>query len=159
MKLPSTQTAAAIIMLLLAIAVIPVGIAMEWDKHEELTIPAWGLKWDKAAGTTIEEAAAWPAGEWAVIGAGTARPHPPSGTAAAWLRLALPRTGGNPAVLIDQVYGDGLKAYMDNRLVYDSSGDTEYSGSKVLIPLSGHGGARELYLWNAGVKEFGIEGR
>lgn len=158
MKFPTTQTAAAIIMLLLAIALIPVGIAMEWDRHEEVTIPAWGLKWDKAAGTTIEEAAVWPAGEWAMVEAGSARPHPPSGTSTAWLRLALPSTRGNPAVLIDKVYGDGLKAYMNSRLVYDSTGDPDYSGSKVLIPLSGQDAAGELYLWNEGVKEFGIEG-
>lgn len=158
MKLPSTQTAAAIIMLLLAIALIPIGIAMEWDKHEEVTIPAWGLKWEKAAGATIEEAALSPSGEWAWVEAGTIRPDPPSGTSAAWLRLALPSTRGNPAVLIDKVYGDGLKAYMNNRLVYDSTGDADYSGSKVLIPLSGQDTAGELYLWNRGDKEFGIEG-
>lgn len=158
MKLPSTQTAAALIMLLLAIAILPVGIAMEWDKHEEITIPAWSLKWDKTAGTTIEEAAAWSEGEWALIQAGTARPEPPSGTAAAWLRLPLPPAGGNPAVLIDQVHGEELKAYINSRLVYDSSGDTAYSGSKVLIPLSGQAAAGELYLWNAGSKELGIGG-
>lgn len=87
-----------------------------------------------------------------------ARPLPPSGTASAWMRLTLPPAGATPAILIDRVFGDNLKAYIDNRLIYDSSGDVEYSGNKVLIPLPAQNSAKPLYLWNAGSGEFGIEG-
>lgn len=66
--------------------------------------------------------------------------------------------GATPAILIDRVFGDNLKAYIDNRLIYDSSGDVEYSGNKVLIPLPAQDSAQPLYLWNAGSGEFGIEG-
>ncbi|QUL55858.1 sensor histidine kinase [Paenibacillus tritici] len=158
MKLPSTKMAAVLIMLLLVIAIIPVGIAMEWDGHTEAEIPAWELKWETAGINGIEEAAAWPAGEWSFIQASGARPLPPPGTASAWLRLSLPPAGANPAILIDKVYGDSLKAFIDNRLIYDSDGDVEYSGNKVLIPLPAQDSAKQLYLWNAGSKEFGIEG-
>lgn len=158
MKLASTKTAAVFIMLLLVITLIPVGIAMEWDGHTEAEIPSWELKWETAEIDGIEAAAAWSAAEWTWVQARNDRPLPPSGTASAWLRLTLPPAGATPAILIDKVFGDSLKAYIDNQLIYDSSGDVEYSGNKVLIPLPAHGSAKTLYLWNAGSGEFGIEG-
>ncbi|MEK4853563.1 sensor histidine kinase [Paenibacillus sp. FSL H7-0756] len=158
MKLASTKTAAVLIMLLLIITIIPAGIAIEWDGHTEAEIPAWELKWETAGNSGIEAAIAGRADEWTWVRAREARPLPPSGTASAWMRLTLPPAGATPAILIDRVFGDNLKAYIDNRLIYDSSGDVEYSGNKVLIPLPAQNSAKPLYLWNAGSGEFGIEG-
>lgn len=158
MKLASAKTAAVFIMLLIVITIIPLGIAMEWDGHTEAEIPAWELKWETGTTDGIEAASAWPAAGWTRVQSGDAKPLPPSGTSSAWLRLTLPPGGATPAILIDQVFGDSLKAYIDNQLIYDSSGDGGYSGNKVLIPLPAQDSTKPLYLWNAGSGEFGIEG-
>ncbi|MEK5467784.1 ATP-binding protein [Paenibacillus sp. FSL R7-0210] len=158
MKLASTKTAAVFIMLLLVITIIPAGIAIEWDAHTEAEIPAWELKWETAGNSGIEAVMAGPAAGWTWVRAREARPLSPTGTASAWMRITLPPAGATPAILIDRVFGDNLKAYIDNRLIYDSSGDVEYSGNKVLIPLPAQDSAKPLYLWNAGSGEFGIEG-
>ncbi|MEK4518316.1 ATP-binding protein [Paenibacillus sp. FSL H8-0122] len=158
MKLASTRTAAVFIMLLLVITIIPAGIAIEWDAHTEAEIPAWELKWETAGNSGIEAVMAGPAAGWTWVRAGEARPLSPPGTASAWMRITLPPAGATPAILINRVFGDNLKAYIDNRLIYDSSGDVEYSGNKVLIPLPAQDSAKPLYLWNAGSGEFGIEG-
>ncbi|AIQ56435.1 hypothetical protein PBOR_05430 [Paenibacillus borealis] len=159
MKLPSTKTAAALIMLLLVIAIIPVGIAMEWGGHKEVALPVWQLKWEHTAIHDIQEAMTAPSGEWRTVEAREDRPQPPSGADSAWLRFSLPRTEANSALLIDKVYGDSLQAYIDNRLIYDSNDLIHYSGNKVLIPLSREDSAKQLYLWSTGGgREFGIEG-
>lgn len=159
MKLPSTKTAAAIIMLLLVIAIIPVGIAVEWGGHKEVKIPAWELKWDQPAVYNIQQTMAAPAGDWGNIKAQMHMPKPPSGAASAWMRFTLPRTETGSAILIDKVYGKSLKAYIGGRLIYDSGSTVYFSGNKVLIPLHAEDSNNQLYLWNSGSgKKFGIEG-
>lgn len=159
MKLPSTKTAAALIMLLLLIAIIPLGIAMEWVDHTGFNVGVRELKWESTAEHNIHDAAAAPAREWSTVYERTARLRPPAGMTSAWLRFSLPRTEANSAILIDRVYGNNLEAYVNNRLIYDSGEITNYSGNKVMIPLSGQDSAKELYLWSSGgSKGFGIEG-
>lgn len=159
MKLPSTKTAAAVIMLLLLLAIIPLGIAMEWAGHTGATVQVRELKWEHSDIHDIHAASAAPAEEWTAVHARTGRSRPPAGTTSAWLRCSLPRTDANSALLIDRVYGDSLKAYVENRLVYDSSEIINYNGNKVLIPLSRQDSTKELYLWSSGgSKGLGVEG-
>lgn len=147
-------------MLLLVISIILVGIAMEWGGHKEVALPAWQLKWEHAAIHDIQEAMAAPSGEWRTVQARADKPQPPAEADSVWLRFSLPQTEANSALLIDKVYGDSLKAYIDHRLIYDSSEVINYSGNKVLIPLSGEDSAKQLYLWSAGGgRDFGIGGK
>ncbi|WP_379154374.1 ATP-binding protein [Paenibacillus sp. sgz5001063] len=159
MKLPSTKAAAAILTLLLLIAIVPMGIASQWSGRPETPLSGWQLKWESSTVSNPAEAAASPDSEWISIAGPSVRPAAPAGVSAVWLRFSLPETGANPALLIDKVYGSNLKAYMDNKLIYDSRNLVDFSGSKVLIPLSGAEGTSRIYLWSSGHgQDFGFEG-
>ncbi|MBW4084409.1 sensor histidine kinase [Paenibacillus sp. S150] len=160
MKLPSTKAAAAILMLLLLIAVVSIGIAAQWTGGAGRSLPEWELKWEASDVCDPAAAAEAPDSNWVTTAAQSARPLTPAGTAAAWLRFSLPETGDYSALLIDKVYGHNFKAYMDNKLIYDSQDLFNHNGSKVLIPLPGAERPSQLYLWSSGGADgFGVEGR
>lgn len=159
MKLPSPKRVAAILMFLLLIALVPLGIAMEWSGKTDPVLPEWEMKWEQPDADSFEAAAAAPDQEWMKVPANAARPLPPAGVSAAWLRFAIPKVTANSALLIDTVYGNTIKAYRNNEIVYDSSQIVNFNGSKVLIPLSPKDGNEPLYLWSSGgSKGFGVEG-
>ncbi len=159
MKLPSPKRVAAILMFLLLIALVPLGIAMEWKGKTGPLLTEWEMKWEQPHAESLKEAAAAPDQEWIQVPANAARPLPPAGVSAAWLRFAIPKVTTNSALLIDKVYGNTIKAYRNNEIVYDSSQLVNFNGSKVLIPLSPKDGNGPLYLWSSGGSQgFGVEG-
>jgi signal transduction histidine kinase len=159
MKLPSPKRVAAILMLLLLIALVPAGIAVEWNGETGTTLLDWELKWEHSQTDSYEEAAAASDQDWMAVSANTARPLPPAGVNAAWLRFSIPEVSTNSALLIDKVYGNTIKAYRNHELIYDSRQMVNYNGSKVLIPLSAKDGDEPLYLWiSGGSKGLGVEG-
>ncbi|WP_019913316.1 sensor histidine kinase [Paenibacillus sp. HW567] len=159
MKFSSTKAAAAIVVLLLLIAIVPISIAVQWGGKTGQSLPEWELKWDYGNIDSPSEAAGVPDDEWVKIASGAARPLPPAGVTAAWLRFTLPAAEENSALLINKIYGNTVKAYMNNKLIYDSQEIINYNGSKALIPLSGKEGKSQLYLWSSGGdKGFGVEG-
>lgn len=88
------------------------------------------------------------------------RPLPPADADAAWLRFEIPQAKTHSALLIDKIYGTTLKAYRNNTLIYDSRQMVNFTGSKVLIPLSAQQGDGPLYLWSSGGdRGFGVGGR
>lgn len=159
MKLPSPKRVAAILMLLLLLIVVPIGIAVEWDGQSGIALQKWELKWDSSNEMNAEEAAAAPDEDWTPVTAGSSRLLSPEGISAAWLRFPLPETAADSALLIDKVYGETLKAYRNNVLIYNSMDMLNYNGSKVLIPLSAEEEDSQLYLWyGGGSKPIGVEG-
>ncbi|MNO30922.1 Sporulation kinase E [compost metagenome] len=161
MKLPSTKAAAAVLMLLLLIAIVPIGIAAQWGGGAGHFLPAWELKWENSDACDPADAAGAPDSDWVKVDTKSARPAAPAGASAAWMRISLPETGNrSSALLIDKVFGYNLKAYIDNKLIFESQDLINYSGRKVLIPLSGTEGHSWLYLWSSGGNQgFGIEGK
>ncbi|UQZ35031.1 sensor histidine kinase [Paenibacillus sp. PK3_47] len=158
MKLLSPKSIAAILMLLLLSAIVPLGIAMEWKGQAGTVVKGWEQAWDESELHNVTGAAAIPDQNWIHITSGTAMPLPPGETEAAWLRFDLPETQGDSALLIDKIYGNHIKAYRNNTLIFDSEAMVGFSGSKVLIPLTGEEEGR-LYLWSTGNgRELGIEG-
>lgn len=146
-------------MLLLLIAIVPIGIVMEWDERSGVALPEWELKWGSSNIQDVEEAASAPDEDWIKQTASSSRPLTNEGMTGAWIRFTLPPTAANSALLIDKVYGNMLKAYKNNVLIYDSADMVNYNGSKVLIPLSAEDKSGQLYLWSSGgSKGSGIEG-
>lgn len=159
MKLPSSKRVVAIFMLLLLIAIVPIGIVMEWDERSGVALPEWELKWGSSNIQDVEEAASAPDKDWIKQSESSSRPLTNEGMTGAWIRFTLPPTAANSALLIDKVYGNTLKAFKNNVLIYDSADMVNYNGSKVLIPLSAEDKSVQLYLWSSGgSKGFGIEG-
>lgn len=159
MKLLSPKSVAAILMLLLLAAIVPLGIAMEWKGQAGIAVEEWEQAWESPGILDAGGAAAIPDNEWIHITSGSAMLLPPGEVKAAWLRFDLPETGADSALLIDKVYGSQLKAYRNNTLIYDSQATVGYNGSKVLIPLTGGKGEGHLYLWSGGSSQgIGIEG-
>lgn len=64
MKLPSSKRVVAIFMLLLLIAIVPIGIVMEWDERSGVALPEWELKWGSSNIQDVEEAASAPDEDW-----------------------------------------------------------------------------------------------
>ncbi|WP_159067653.1 hypothetical protein [Paenibacillus ihuae] len=112
------------------IALVPLGIAMEWSGKTDPVLPEWEMKWEQPDADSFEEAAAAPDPEWMKVPANAAKPLPPAGVSAAWLRFAIPKVTTNSALLIDTVYGNTIKAYRNNEIVYDSSQIVNFNGSK-----------------------------
>lgn len=158
MKLLSPKSVAAVLMLLLLAAIVPLGIAMEWKSQAGTAVEEWEQVWEDSELHNVNEAAAIPDEDWIHITSGSAMPLPPGKEEAAWMRFDLPETGGDSALLIDKIYGNHLKAYRNNMLIFDSEAMVGYSGSKVLIPLTGEEKEGRLYLWSSGSRELGIEG-
>ncbi|KWX80113.1 hypothetical protein AML91_01355 [Paenibacillus jilunlii] len=154
------KAAAAILMLLLLIAIVPIGIAAQWGGGAGFSIPDWELKWETSGICDPAAAAEAPDSEWVQVDMHSGRPAAPAEASAAWLRFPLPVTGErNPALLINKVTGHSLKAYVDHKLIYESQNLMNDDERKVLIPLSGTEGHSWLYLWNSGGgRSFGIDG-
>jgi two-component system sporulation sensor kinase B len=160
MKLPLQKTAAVVLVLLLLTAIVPIGIALEWSGLSGKALPGWELKWENTNTPDVQKVSAARGDDWIDVTALSSRPLAPEGTSSAWLRIKVPQITENSALLIDKVFGDDIKAYLNNELVYDLEGDTNYSGNKILIPLSSQHSGEQLYLWSSGgSKSPGIEGR
>lgn len=159
MKSPSPKRVAVTLMLLLMLIVVPIGIAMEWGGQSGIAVQDWELKWESSNDINAREAAAFPEEDWIKVSAQSSAQLSPKGTKAAWVRMMLPGTAANSALLIDKVYGETLKAYRNNVLIYDSRERMSYNGSKVLIPLSEEDERTVLILWNSGgTKNLGVGG-
>lgn len=160
MKLSSPKRVAAIFLLLLLTVLVTAGIAIGRNGEQDIVLPEWELKWAQSGEETVAEAAAAPQEDWMKCSADIARPLPPADVDAAWLRIEIPQMQTDSALLIDKVYGTKLKAYRNNTLIYDSRQNVNFSGSKVLIPLTATQGDGPLYLWsNGGDRGFGIGGQ
>ncbi|KUP21604.1 hypothetical protein AWJ19_05310 [Paenibacillus sp. DMB5] len=147
-------------MLLLLTVLVTAGIAIGRSGEQDIVLPEWELKWAQSGEETVAEAAAAPQEEWMKCSADTARPLPPADVDAAWLRFEIPPMQTDSALLIDKVYGTTLKAYRNNTLIYDSRQNVNFSGSKVLIPLTATPGDGPLYLWSSGGdRGFGVGGQ
>ncbi|MFC3748845.1 ATP-binding protein [Paenibacillus sp. GCM10012306] len=160
MKLSLQKTAAVVLVLLLITAIVPIGIALEWGSPSGKALPSWELKWENTTAPDAMKAAASRGDEWIEVIEQTPRPTAPEGIHAAWLRVTVPQLTENSALLIDKVFGEEIKAFLDNKLVYELQGKNNFSGNKILIPLSGETSGGQLYLWSSGggSKGLGIEG-
>lgn len=160
MKLPLQKTAAAMLVLLLLTAILFIGIATEFSGQSETVLASWELKWASIADVpTTEDSAAISEANWIKVMANGSKQIVPDGINAAWQRFSLPYFTENSAILINKVYGNNIKAFLNHSLIYDSQGQSNYNGSKVLIPLPEEATGGQIYLWSSsGGKEFGIEG-
>ncbi|WP_440835416.1 ATP-binding protein [Paenibacillus sp. 22594] len=159
MKFSSTKAAAVIFTMLLLIVIVPMAVASQGSGKAGTLLPGWELKWEDSAVCNPAAAASAPDSDWISVAGQSARPVAPAGATAVWLRFSLPEPGVSTGLLIDKVHGNNFRAYIDNKLIYDSQDVVNDNGSKVLIPLSGAEGPSLLYLWSSGTgQDFGIEG-
>lgn len=159
MKLPKLNIAAAFLLILLLTAMVPFGTAIVSAESSDSTLPNWEIKFERIEIDHIEEAVAALDEEWTRVMPHGKSPETPSGATSAWLRFTLPQISDKSALFIDKVYGNNVKAYLNNELIYDSGKDFNFNGSKVFIPLSKSVGGQQLYLWtHGGSKDLGIHG-
>ncbi|MBT2288372.1 ATP-binding protein [Paenibacillus albidus] len=148
MKLPFHKTASAILVLLMLAVIIPIGFAMEQTGHPGTDVPVWELKREQAEVPDAVTAAAIT--EWVKVKTQGDIPQAAEGDSAVWVRFPLPELPEQSAVLIDKIYGNHIKAYIHNDLIYDSQGEGNAAGTRVLIPLPASPAGAKLYLWSSG---------
>ncbi|WP_339317382.1 HAMP domain-containing sensor histidine kinase [Paenibacillus sp. FSL R10-2734] len=159
MKLPIPKIAATLLLFLLLTAIVPYGAALVSAGSSDSALPSWEIRFGSAEAETVEEAVAASEDEWIRVTPRDNKPETPRGTSAAWLRFSLPQISEKSALFIDEIYGNNIKAYLNNALVYDSENKYNFNGSKILIPLSKEDGGQQLYIWTqGGSKDLGIEG-
>lgn len=159
MKLPKPKIAATLLLFLLLTAIVPYGTAIVSAGSSDSVLPSWEIRFGNTEAETVEEAAAAPDDEWIRVTPRDNKPETPKGISSAWLRFSLPQMSEKSALFINKVYGNSVKAYLNNALVYDSENKYNFNGSKILIPLSEDDGGQELYIWTqGGSKDLGIEG-
>ena len=160
MKFSLHKTVVALIVMLLLIAIVTLGIILKWGGPAGTALPGWEMKWSHAAQIPASmETLNHSEGDWIPISANSQRLEAPQGTSAAWMRITLPEVLENSGVLIDQVYGREIKAFVNNVLIYSSEGSAPFKGSKMIIPLSKEQARESLYVWSSGGDErLGIEG-
>lgn len=159
MKLPKPKIAATLLLFLLLTAIVPYGAAIVSAGSSDSALPSWEIRFGNTEAETVEEAVAASDDEWIRVTPHDSKPETPRGTSSAWLRFSLPQMSEKSALFINKVYGNSVKAYVNNALVYDSENKYNFNGSKILIPLSKEDGGQELYIWTqGGSKDLGIEG-
>ncbi|MDQ0193940.1 sensor histidine kinase [Paenibacillus wynnii] len=160
MRLSLHKTVAVTGIVLLLIAIVSLRIILKWGGPAGSALPGWEMKWSHAAETAVsEDSLTSPEGDWIQVSSNTKRLEAPKGTSSAWIRITLPDIPDNSAVLIEKVYGEEIKAYVNDLLIYSSKGTAKDKGTKVLIPLSREQSREQLYLWSSGGEgSLGIEG-
>jgi len=159
MKLPIKKITAALVICLCLTAIVPLGLVVVNAGQSGTDLPGWEIKFERSDIEDIAEAEMASQKDWIQVMPHEKRPETPVGMTSAWVRFSLTHVNDNSAVLIDKVYGNNIKAFLNNTLVYDSLDKVNYSGSKVLIPLSKINEGEQLYLWtNGGGQALGIEG-
>lgn len=160
MKLPKPSISAVLLFILLLSTVIPLGKAMGNAGSSDAALSGWDIKFERTEVDHIEEATAALEDEWIRVMAYEQSLETPRGASSAWLRITLPQISERSAIFMNKVYGNNVKAYLNNVLVYDSENKYNFNGSKVLIPLSKGDGGQKLYIWtHGGSKDLGIEGK
>lgn len=160
MKLPKPSIAAALLFILLLTTMIPLGTAMGSTGSSYSALSGWDIKFERSEADHMEDAMAALEEEWIRVKPYEKVPETPGGASSAWLRFTLPQMSERSAVFIDKVYGNNVKAYLNNELVYASANKYNFNGSKVLIPLSKNDGDQILYVWtHGGSKDLGIKGQ
>ncbi|MFD1772723.1 sensor histidine kinase [Paenibacillus rhizophilus] len=159
MKLPLHKIAAVVFVILLLASMIEIGISMERGKQEGTELSRWKLKWvSEAEGDHGQHPPSGDKGWIDVLSSGP-QVEAPGETAAVWIRASLPPISSNSAALVNKVYGKNIRAYLDDTLVYGSSGSVGLSGSKILIPLNASQTGKELYIYCEGPdSRLGIDG-
>ncbi|OZQ64410.1 hypothetical protein CA600_16865 [Paenibacillus sp. VTT E-133280] len=159
MKLPKPKIAVSLLLFLLLTAIVSYGAAIVSAGSSDSALPSWEIRFGNTEAETVEEAVAAADDEWIRVTPHDNKPETPKGTSSAWLRFSLPQMSEKSALFINKVYGNSVKAYVNNALVYDSENKYNFNGSKILIPLSIEDGGKELYIWtHGGSKDLGIEG-
>ncbi|WP_410513675.1 HAMP domain-containing sensor histidine kinase [Paenibacillus sp. BR2-3] len=153
------KSAVLLVALLLLTAIISLGVAMNGGGTPGSSLPGWELKWSSAAVPDPAKALKGPEEEWTLQTGHSPGMKAPEGKSAAWVRISLPNIEDNSAVLIDKVYGNDIKGFVNNVLIYKSNGTASLHGSKVLIPLSKEQSGAQLFLWISGEDQpVGIKG-
>ncbi|WP_419885828.1 ATP-binding protein [Paenibacillus sp. B-A-8] len=159
MKLPKPKIAATLLLFLLLTAIVPYGAAIVSAGSSDSALPCWEIRFGNTEVETVEEAVAASDDEWIRVTPQDNKPETPRGVSSAWLRFSLPQLSDKSALFINKIYGNSVKAYLNNALVYDSEDKYNFNGSKILIPLSKEDGGQKLYIWTqGGSKDLGIEG-
>lgn len=159
MKLPLPKITAALVIFLLLTAIVPMGLSIVDASPIGTELPGWEMKFEHTEIDKVAEAERAPKEDWIHVIPHEKKPATPAGMSSAWVKFPLTHIRDNSAVLIDKVYGDNIKAFLNNVLIYDSQKLINYNGSKVLIPLSKANDGEQLYLWTSGGSEaLGIEG-
>ncbi|NJJ41762.1 sensor histidine kinase [Paenibacillus apii] len=159
MKLPLYKIAAVAFVILLLASMIEIGISMERGKQESTELSRWKLKWVTEAGA--DQGTSPPLGDqgWIDVSSSDLKTGAPGKIAAVWFRASLPTLGSHSATLVNKVYGSKIRAYLDDTLVYSSTGSGGLNGSKILIPLNAPKTGSELYIYSEGLDGHpGIEG-
>lgn len=160
MKLPKLNIMAAFFLLLLLTSMFTTGgTAIVNAESSDSKLPGWDIRFELTTEANVEDAMEAPEEEWIRVMAHEKSPETPKGASSEWIKFSLPQFSGKSALLIDKIYGNKIKAYMDSELVYDSGNKYYYNGSKILIPLTTENGGQEVYIWtHGGSKDLGIVG-
>lgn len=151
-----------LIVTLLLISILSLGIVLKWGGPAGSALTGWEMKWmngDIAPPFSVDIIDRSEK-DWMSISSNNKGLEPPTGISAAWMRISLPEVKDNSAVLIDKVYGQDIKAFAKNALIYSSKGTDPSKGSKILIPLSQDQSQDQLYIWSSGSSDgnLGIAG-
>ena len=159
MRFSLHKTIAVLGVILLFVLTISLGAILQWGKPSGSALPEWEMQWIPGEAVVSPEDYN-EEGEWMPIRSNSAALETPKGVTAAWARLTLPEVQENSAILIENVFGQEIKAYSNHELIYSAQNPDRFKGLKAIIPLSKEQSREQLYVWSSGsVGQLGIEGR
>ncbi|QYR20876.1 HAMP domain-containing histidine kinase [Paenibacillus sp. sptzw28] len=101
------------------------------------TIIKWEMKWETSGNEKDSPQAVLNEGEWSTVLADKPVTSKSPGVTGAWIKITLPKLPERSGILIERVYGQEIKVFIDDKPIYQSSRPYAYDIYRLLLPLSG----------------------
>lgn len=123
-------------------------------------VPDWQVKWDMEISETINPAIVRESSGWLNL-KDERNFSKPERAVSAWFRVLLPNEDwSQPAVLLEEVGGKDVLAFVEDEPVFESQRDYMYTNHRLLLPLSKENMGKTLYIWVETPRgTIGVEGR
>ncbi|WP_054956250.1 sensor histidine kinase [Paenibacillus dakarensis] len=107
--------------------------------------PDWQVMWEWKKPDTITPEAVKESQDWQSIEGGLSKPE---GAVSAWFRASLPHDVLNqPAILLGQVTGKDVIAFVEDEPLFESHRDYMYTKHRLLLSLAQEDMGKTLYIW------------
>ncbi|WP_106768620.1 sensor histidine kinase [Paenibacillus faecalis] len=125
------------------------------DGREARTlISDWQIRWDLQRPAAISPAQVKHNMDWVNIDQPAVLTKPENAESV-WFRVTLPENVWNdPTLLLDQIEGQNVLAFVDEKLVYESRRDYLYTMHRVFLPVQQEDMGKNLYIWIETPKDF-----
>lgn len=122
-------------------------------------VPNWQVRWDVQSPVAASPAQVNNSSDWVDIKQ-LGRLTKPKDALTAWFRATLPENQWNyPALLLDQVEGQDVWAFVDEKIIFESQRDYMYTKHRLLLPVQQEDMGKTLYIRIETPEDFvGIKG-